>query len=132
MHTSDMLTGRHVCVCVELETYFTNQRSNEMARQGQAPLTKSTSACKSVTFSDTAEVIVLISICMLMTADTKMSLFQPNFCVENCNLRSFSAASKQTGPLHASHNTTQQALSTHLYSIVSALSYPSSMEKLKK
>ena len=78
MHTSDMLTGRHVCVCVELETYFTNQRSNEMARQGQAPLTKSTSACKSVTFSDTAEVIVLISICMLMTADTKMSLFQPN------------------------------------------------------
>ncbi len=131
MHTTDVLTDERLCTCADLETHFANWNSNEMARQGQAPQAKTTCACERVTFSDIAEVVVLLSICMLITADTKMSLFQPNCCIKNCISRCFSATVDQTEPLNACHNTTQQALSTNPYSIVSTPSLPDSDEQSK-
>ncbi len=131
MHANDVLIGPRLCACADLETHFRNQHSNEMARQGQAPLPKNTCACESVTFSDLSEIVVVLSICMLMTADTKTSLFQPNFEVKNCFSRSLSTTTHQTGPFIACHDTTQQALSTHLYSIVSTPSIPDLDEKTK-
>ena len=132
MHTNDMLTGRRLCVCADLETHFINRHSSHLIRLDQAPQAKTTCACERVTFSDIAEVIVLLFICMLMLEDTKMSLFGAILGTENCTPRSFSATTSQTRPLHACHNTTQQALSTHPYSSVSALSIPAFDKKSKK
>jgi hypothetical protein len=74
----------------------------------------------------------LLSRCELTRIDTKMSLFQPNWSMKNCISRCFSATFISTGPLIACHNTTQQALSTHPYRIVSSLCIPTFMEKVKK
>ncbi len=95
-----------------------------LGAQGRTLQHSSTCLCERVTFSDASEVVVLWSICMLMTVDTKMSHFWLIFVIENCISRSFSATTAQTGPLNACHNTTQRALSTHLYSFVSALFIP--------
>ena len=91
MHTNDMLFGRCLCACVELETAFINRHSTLFTRRYQAPHPKTTCACERVTFSDIAEVVVLWSICMLTMVDTKMSLFQPNCCMEIFISRCFSA-----------------------------------------
>ncbi len=72
-----------------------------------------------MTFSDAPEVIVLLSVCVLMTADTEMPLFPAIFGIENCISHSLSTISHRTRPLNACHNTTQQVLSTHPYSIAS-------------
>ncbi len=102
-----------------------------LGAQGRTLQHSSTCLCERVTFSDASEVVELWSICMLMTVDTKMSLFWLIFVIENCISRSFSATTAQTGPLNACHNTTQQALSTHLYSIVSTPSTPDLDENSK-
>lgn len=96
-----------------------------------APLPKSTCTCERMSFSDACEVVVLLSICMLMSAGTKMFPFQPNCSMINCISPSFSAKTAQTGPLNAWHNTTQRALSTHLYRIASSLSILHLYEKHK-
>jgi len=132
VHMNDMMTGRCLCLCVELDTVFINGHFTCLNRLEQATQPTCTCACERVTFSDIAEFVVLLSICMLMTADTKMSLFQPNCCMKFFISRCFSATVYQTGPLHACRNTTQQALSTLLYSSASALSIPTYMEKFKK
>ena len=129
MHTNDMLAGRRLCACVEIETVFTLDSFRNSGSTGQRVRHTSIAALERVTFSDLAEVIVKWSIYIVIPIDTEMSLFQPNCRIENCIPRSFSATTSQTRPLNAYHNTTQQALSTHLYSSVSALSIPDLDEK---
>ena len=63
--------------------------------------------------------------------EAKMSLFQPNCCMKKYISRCVSATVNQTGPLKVCRNTTQQALSTHPYSIVSTPSIPDIDEKHK-
>jgi len=65
------------------------------------------------------------------TVQRKMSLFQPNVGTEILISQSSSAASRQTEALHACNDTTQQALSAQLYSVVSAPSIPDLDEKSK-
>ena len=124
MHTNDMLTGWCLCVCADLETHFINRHSSHLIRLDQAPQAKTTCACERVTFSDIAEVIVMLSIYIVISIHTKMSHFQPNCCMKFFISRCFSATVYPTGPLHAWYNTTQQALSTHPYSIASSPSIP--------
>ena len=131
MHTNDMLTGRCLCLYVELETVFT---FGHLTKPGACRSTiedRSPTTSDRVSFSDLVEVVVQWSICMLMKEDTKMSLFQPNCRIENCTPRSFSATTSQSRPLNACHYTTQQALSVHLCSIVSTPSLPYLDEKSK-
>ena len=132
MHTNDVLTGRRLNVRVELETLFTLDDMRRITTRYQAPQAKTTCACERVTFSDTADVVVQWSIRMLMTADAKMSLFQPNCRIENYISRCFAATASQTRQRNACHNTTQQALSTHQYSSISTLSIPDLDKKSKK
>ena len=131
MHTNDVLTGRCLCACEEIETVFISQPVTQITRRYQARQPKGTCACERVTFSDVSEVVVQWSICMLMAADMKMSIFWTIFGIENCISRSFSATTGQTRPLNACHNITQQALSTHLYSVVSPPSIPDLNKKCK-
>ena len=126
-----MLTGRCLCLYVELETVFT---FGHLTKPGACRSTiedRSPTTSDRVSFSDLVEVVVQWSICMLMKEDTKMSLFQPNCRIENCTPRSFSATTSQSRPLNACHYTTQQALSVHLCSIVSTPSLPYLDEKSK-
>ncbi len=62
---------------------------------------------------------------------TKLSLFQPTCRIENRIPRSFSATADQNRPLSTCHDTTQQALSAHLCSVVSSPSIPDLDEKSK-
>lgn len=132
VYTIDILACRHLCPCAEIETHFRNHQSNEMARQGQAPHPMGTCAHERVSFSDVYSVVLQWSICLFMLEDTKMSLFQPNCSMKNYIPRCFSTTFVSAGPLIARHNTTEQALSTHPYRIVSSLCIPTFMEKVKK
>ena len=89
MHTSDVLTSRRLCVIVEIEAVFMNDHFICLNRLEQAPLPKCICTCGRVTFSDASQVVVLLSICMLMTVDTKMSLFNQTFQPKFTFLASF-------------------------------------------
>ena len=95
MHTNDMLTGRRLCTCADLETHFTLICFRNLGSSGQRVRHTCIAAHERVTFSDIAEVVVLWSICMLMMADTKMSLFQPNCFMKFFISRCFSATVNQ-------------------------------------
>ena len=86
---NDMMTGRCLCLCVELDTVFINGHFTCLNRLEQAPLPKCICTCGRVTFSDASQVVVLLSICMLMTVDTKMSLFNQTFQPKFTFLASF-------------------------------------------
>ncbi len=124
MHTNDVLNDRRLGACVKREMHFTLDAFRNSGSTGQRVQHTSTAARERVTFSDGSEVVAQWSICMLMAADMKMSLFWTIFGIENCIPRSFSATIGQTGTSNACHNTTQRALSTHLCSFVSALFIP--------
>ncbi len=91
----------------------------------------SIAARERVPFSDASEVVGASGTPLAALPGTKKSLFQPNFRVENCVSRFFSAMAGRTRPINACRNTTQRALSTHLYSIASPLSLPDLDEKYK-
>ena len=132
MHTNDMLTGPRLCACVKIETVFMNDHSICLNRLEQAPLPKCICTCERVTFSDAYANGARRGTHISTEVEVKMMHFQPNFRVENCIPRSFSATPARTEPLNACHNTTQQALSTHQCSIVSTSPLPDLDEKSKK
>ena len=126
-----MLTGRRLCVCVELETHFIFNFIFRPYAHIRTFEDRLTTACERVTFSGTAEVIVVLSICIVIQPDTKMSLFQPKWLIKNCISQCFSAMNDQTGLLNTYHITTHQALSKHLCSIVTTHAIPDFDEKHK-
>ena len=131
MHTNDVLTGLRLYLCVKLDTLFTNRHANSL------PAHTRTERQARIIPSDAPYLCVPIRVgarwgTPRMTAlEAKMSLFWAIFGNANCFSRSFSATAGQTGPLRACHNTTQQALSTQLYSFASTPSLPDLDEKSK-
>ena len=84
MHTYGILTGRHASVYLELATVFTYHVVRNSGSTGQRVRHTSTTARERVTFSDLAEVIVVLSIFIVIKIEAKMSFFQPNCRIENC------------------------------------------------
>ena len=132
MHTNDMLTGRSLCLCADLETHFPWLRISVPCARMRTFTQAITTACDRVAFGDTSEVVVQWSICKHTMVGTKISYFQPNFDIEICISPCFSATVLLTGPLKVCHCTAQQAPSTHPYSIVSLPCIPNLDEKSKK
>jgi hypothetical protein len=78
-----MLTGRRLCVCVDLETHFKNCHSTGTAgRSRSQPHTRAT-ACKRVTFSDAWHAVVQWSIRIVVALEATMSRFWAIFFFGN-------------------------------------------------
>ncbi len=131
MHTNNVWIGQRLRAWVEIETHFTFNDMHRVTTRYQTALPKPTCACGRVTFSDAYASGTRWGTPRVTALEAKMSLFQPNCRIENYISRSFSATTGQTGPLNACHNTTQQALSAHPYSIASTLSIPDLDEMTK-
>jgi len=114
-----MLTGRRLCACVEIETHFTFGHLTKPGARRSSLEDRPITTCEKVNFSDAYAAVGGSGTPLATLPEAKMSLFQPNFRVENLFPRSFSATIGRTGPLNACHSTTQQALSAHLYSFAS-------------
>lgn len=131
MHTSDLLTGRRLCVWVKIETVFRNRHSTPSPTATHTQTGTSTCAC------DRASPAPLIT-CgarwgthLSADMEAKMFLFLAIFDIENCISRSFSATRHHTGVLSTCRDTTQRTLSIHLCSIVSSPSISDLDEKSK-
>jgi len=126
-----MLTGRRLCVCVELETHFIFQQSTRVTRRYQAPLPKSIRARERVTFGIHCEVIVQLSIRMAVALEAKILRFQPNFGKQKASFLSFTTATTLAMPWDTHLNYTHRALSTGIWYSVSTPSITDLDEKWK-
>ncbi len=131
MHTNDMSAGRRLCVCVEVETHFIHRSLSckiaQDSTEGWAPTMLPDAHYLGATITGGAR----RGTPQPIDTEPKECLFSAIFLIENWIPRSFSATTRRTGPLNACLNTTQQALSTRLYSIVSTPSMPDLDEKTK-
>jgi len=126
---NDMLTGRCLCACAVLEMHFGLHCWCRSGASRSTAIEQQSATRERVTFSDAYTVVGVSGTHTSIEIREKMLHFQPKFHIENCIPRPFSATTNQTRPLSACHNTTQQALSIHLCSIVSSPSIPDLDEK---
>jgi hypothetical protein len=116
VHTNDMLTGRCLCVCVELETHFTNLNPDQMARQGQAPRPKSICASERVAFGMCVRVLCCSFFIWLWSWRRQRRFFGPFF---ELTIGLFALSRRpHTSPGHSLHILT---IFTKLYRLIYAI-----------